>query len=60
MVFNDAQRLTYTLSADPLILHKQCRNQERLLQQVISWKNGTIRSLFFLFRCQHNHLYLWP
>jgi kinesin family protein 23 len=41
VIFNDVERLTCTSPPDPLILHKRCQSEERVLQDVnfILFKN---------------------
>jgi hypothetical protein len=34
VIFNDVERLTCTSPPDPLILHKRCQSEERILQEV--------------------------
>ncbi|CAF1472357.1 unnamed protein product [Adineta ricciae] len=36
VIFKDIERLTYTSPPDPLVLHKRCQSEERVLQEVTS------------------------
>ncbi|CAF1680082.1 unnamed protein product [Adineta ricciae] len=36
VIFKDVERLTYPSPPDPLVLHKRCQSEERVLQEVTS------------------------